>query len=246
MTLKTLAVIVFVLGSGLATASENARRATYHLTSLDGKECVIHIRMEYAGRRFSASLDGKKWLNFCTFEFSRDETRILAGKFLDLQGFVPVGSGEGMDRHLILCVSGDTLKTALNMAGRYELDNSEYHSLWELKLDSLKQSGNGYAMSAVEYDTVQSKLNPKENHELVDTLDFLFEPNLHVFFTNWGRPAGRFTIEGASSSQMARRPKDEIFPEIRLKVASYFFVEGYWRVLSQKKVLEKYWGECGH
>jgi len=249
---KIIPIIIFlnvILEFDLSSQIKDSEYLT--VKSLDSIECKVYIIKDNANGRIIIKLNSNETLCINNFRGFEQKASILNNKFIELLFKLPGGTGTGVNRTVLICISKGKLYKALDVIS---MVNSVFKKTYDRYTDSLNlydesttynvdfkliQSKNKiFRLMVSEYEKVYSKIDPKQNHEIRDSLYLNFDWRENVFYSGFINLRGDFVIvndnEGTTTNRIFKNNK---YPTIRLRDAEYYFIDRSWfyRVLSDKR-----------
>lgn len=246
-----LILIVTSLFASTNAFSQKIEKQVIWVFSMEGKDEKIQIQTDEVHDKIILISPISDTL--CINGYRGFETiRNFEGNFILLYFGIRGGSNEEDARTVLVCISNGYLHEALDI---YSFENYLYDRTWSNKrIDSLGlfyESGtykvdfvnlkentiDGGILTATEYERVESKSQPENNHETFDILHFKFNKKYRIFYNLQDTLDGNYMV-GVSSK--LRIFKGESYPAIKLKNGEYFFVDGIWYLKGRKNHLFSY------
>ncbi|HVP07581.1 MAG TPA: hypothetical protein VMS71_07035 [Candidatus Acidoferrum sp.] len=231
---------------------------TVPLMSLEGADVNLSITLNFVVEKITARIDSTDSICIRGYKGLLRPPRILGGRFLEFLYYVRGGTGYGVQRYALLCVSEGEIYKALELrAGSQSYDGEQrfeesrdsvvypetrIHSLvFDLEGDS-----GSVGLKAVDYEGYRSEKYPDRSYKIQDTVNLRFDSTKRIFYSGVDTLKGQYLIrdEVHEADETADLDGLEV-PAIHFGSGDvYYYFHGVWHMIAGDGNLFRFSNSC--
>jgi hypothetical protein len=210
------------------------------LLSLEGQEVSVSIMDSSLHDKAVIQLNDSVTICLNGSRGLIDDVSVINQKFIEVKYRIMGGSGVGIQKYTLICVSKGQMYRAIDLEYLFESDYSDgnetgdsaifdEHSLHELNFNYFSNSDSLKAR-IIEHRNEQSKIEPRNNKNLWDTLYLNFDSLNFIFYSGFDSLGGNYTLtcDGPENDSTIYIPQD-LYPVIHLRYGGvYYFINKKW------------------
>lgn len=252
----TLILLTLININVLSQSTDNNK--SYKLLSLENNEYTVNVKSDIINDRIIIELNSREKFCINGYRGFEQKVNVLNKKFLELHFKIRGGTGVAFRRYTLICISDGKLYKAIDVLS---MVSSEFNKTYVPSVDSLKLydenrlyklnfsmllgDNHKYILIAMQTEKVNSKYDPKENHDTKDTLQFNFDINNKVFYNELSNLKGSFLIDSDDGRSTYKKDfNNEVWPAIKLKNEEYYFINQSWYIKDGKNHLSEFSCSC--
>lgn len=217
------------------------------IQSFDGKTQTINVSHDsgHDVLTISTAKDTIR-INHCS---GLEETSSFNKHFVKISYQVRGGSGIRLRRMIILTSKNDRLYSSLHVTSLFSEQFIDYSkkapssvsdktSLYEVKIRSFDRDHQKLILSI--HDTLQSKDQPKSNHNSKSDIALNFDATRNVFYSNEAKMAQDFVFHDSKTGQKNKKYLKGEVPVVELGKYVYYYTKGDWYEKNGRNSLFRY------
>jgi hypothetical protein len=257
MKTKTSLAIIILAFFSISSFSQLVIDTTLNINSLCNKDCIVKLKLDNVNNKIEILLISKDSICLSDFRGLTGGIKVLNNKFIELSFRTAGGSNTELHRYVLICISHDKLYKAIDVIS---FINSYFDTTYVPKIDSLNlydessiykisfilsQDDQNYKLLGMQSEKIKSKYDPKRDLEKEEILQFNFDKNYKIFYSQFDSLEGNFVIvscnEITSRNRVFNREK---YPAIKLHNEVYYFINNIWYIKEGKDHLVDFSNNC--
>lgn len=234
-----LIIVTLATFSSSNVSSQTTEKQVLTLNSLSNETKKVNVEFDNVNDRITFQLNSKEKLCINGYRGLVENIKILSQKFIIVHYNIRGGSGVKMQKTTLLCISNGELYNALDILSMESYEFKETydrmtdslglfneHGMYSLKIMKLENTNQTFRLSTIQYQTVMSKHDKKDNYKKIDTIKFFFDEKNNSFYMKYLSLIGNYKIE--CSKNVQRTFYGEKYPSVKLRDDEYVNIDKVW------------------
>jgi len=193
----------------------------YHLQSLDGPICNVHImQVPFTKMLNISTLRDSLMIPGCT---GTDQIHFLSKELLEIVYGEVGGSDDGYENVLLLALKNGKFRIAMEIQSLHQYDTPDDVGVNEVHLKLNGQTRKEYQLILKTHDLYRSQ-NKSKNFDHYHTYTLKYDDTLNLFYMSYETISGLIWDDTNNHKQKIKG----IFPEIKIGDEEYCYVNNYW------------------